>query len=66
MGNNSQVSTQRPDLLQDTDRAIAEGAVGGTAQAVGGPLAADGAIGKHFTEQGAVGGTVQENLGEKK
>lgn len=33
---------------------------------VGGPFAADGAVGKQFTEQGAVGGTVQENLGDKK
>jgi hypothetical protein len=33
---------------------------------VGGPFAADGAVGKQFTEQGAVGGTVQETLGEKK
>lgn len=42
-----------------------DGAVGGTAEKVGGPFASDGAIGKNFTEKGAVGGTIQENLGKK-
>lgn len=40
-----------------------EGAIGGTANAIGGPLAADGAIGKQFTTKGAVGGTVQDKMG---
>lgn len=40
-----------------------DGAIGGTADKVGGPLAADGAIGKHFTDRGAVGGAVQDHLG---
>lgn len=49
-----------------TDVDAAEGAVGSTAEAVGGPFSKDGAIGKHFNADGAVGGTVQENLGDKK
>ena len=36
------------------------GAVGGTAQAVGGPFDKQGMIGKHFTEGGSVGGTFQD------
>lgn len=39
------------------------GAIGGTANAIGGPLAADGAIGKQFTTQGAIGGSVQNAMG---
>jgi len=41
------------------DRTLAEGAIGGTAQSIGGPLAADGAIGRHFNADGALGGTAQ-------
>jgi len=37
-----------------------QGAVGGTAQKIGGPLDKSGAIGKHFNPDGAVGGTFQE------
>lgn len=33
------------------------------AQAIGGPLDKEGAIGKHFTESGSIGGSVQEHLG---
>ncbi len=36
------------------------------AQKVGGPFDKDGAIGKQFKPDGALGGTVQENLGDKK
>ncbi|KAM7211398.1 hypothetical protein V8F06_013222 [Rhypophila decipiens] len=43
-----------------------EGAIGGTAQAIGGPLAEDGIIGKRFTTEGIVGGTVQAAMGGKK
>lgn len=43
---------------------IAEGAIGGTAQAVGGPFSKDGAIGKQFTTQGTIGGTAQDKLGD--
>lgn len=42
----------------------AGGAIGGTANQIGGPLAADGIIGKQFTTGGAIGGTVQKNMGE--
>lgn len=45
---------------------IAEGAVGGTAQKIGGPFDKEGAIGKHFNADGTLGGTVQNNLGDKK
>lgn len=45
---------------------IENGALGGTAQAVGGPLDKDGVIGKQFTTDGVIGGTVQSALGGKK
>lgn len=40
------------------------GAIGGTAQKVGGPFSESGAVGKQFTTDGAVGGTVQNTLGQ--
>ncbi|KAK0636685.1 hypothetical protein B0T17DRAFT_480536 [Bombardia bombarda] len=40
-----------------------EGAVGGTAQKIGGPLDKEGVIGKQFTEHGSIGGTVQNLMG---
>ena len=40
-----------------------EGAVGGVGETVGGPLSKEGAIGKHFTDSGAVGGTIHDTLG---
>lgn len=43
-----------------------DGAIGGTAQKVGGPLAKDGMIGKQFTEDGSIGGTVQNAMGGSK
>ncbi|MCJ1249113.1 hypothetical protein MMC30_006336 [Trapelia coarctata] len=36
-----------------------DGAIGGTAQKVGGPLDKDGMIGKHFNADGAIGGAAQ-------
>jgi len=42
----------------------ADGAIGGTAEKVGGPFSKDGAIGKNFKADGAIGGTVHENLGK--
>jgi len=39
--------------------------IGGTAEQVGGVFASDGAVGKHFTDSGAVGGSVQQELGGK-
>ncbi|KAK4109731.1 hypothetical protein N656DRAFT_800644 [Canariomyces notabilis] len=40
-----------------------EGAIGGMAQKVGGPMDKEGMIGKQFTEQGSIGGTVQNMMG---
>ncbi|KAI1760512.1 hypothetical protein GGR53DRAFT_78415 [Hypoxylon sp. FL1150] len=40
-----------------------EGAIGGAAQKIGGPLAKDGAIGKQFNADGSIGGSVQNTLG---
>ena len=45
---------------------VAEGAIGGTAQKIGGPFDKEGVIGKQFKPDGALGGTVQETLGDKK
>lgn len=42
-----------------------DGAVGGTAQQIGGPFDKQGAVGKHFNADGALGGTVQDKLGGK-
>ncbi|KAF2092688.1 hypothetical protein NA57DRAFT_62212 [Rhizodiscina lignyota] len=41
-----------------------EGAVGGTAQKIGGPLDKDGMIGKQFKETGSIGGAVEDTLGK--
>jgi hypothetical protein len=49
-----------------TDICIAaEGAIGGTAQKIGGPLDKEGMIGKQFTTEGSIGGTVQNLMGGK-
>ena len=48
-----------------TDCSIAEGAIGGTAQKIGGPLDKEGMIGKQFTTEGSIGGKVQEMMGGK-
>ncbi|KAI2602331.1 hypothetical protein GGR54DRAFT_526820 [Hypoxylon sp. NC1633] len=40
-----------------------EGAIGDTAQKVGGPLSKEGIVGRQFTDKGSVGGTVQDTLG---
>ena len=45
---------------------LADGAIGGTAQKVGGPFDKEGAIGKNFNADGKIGGMVQENLASKK
>ncbi|KAI1816474.1 hypothetical protein GGS20DRAFT_223575 [Poronia punctata] len=42
------------------------GALGGTAQKIGGPLDKEGAIGKQFTTEGSIGGSVQNTLGGTK
>ena len=41
------------------------GAIGGTAQKIGGPLDEQGVIGKQFTKDGSIGGTAQSMLGDK-
>ncbi|GAB7366766.1 hypothetical protein MBLNU230_g0720t1 [Neophaeotheca triangularis] len=41
-----------------------DGAIGGTAEKVGGPFSSSGAVGKQFTEQGGIGGSVQSMLGQ--
>ncbi|KXJ91810.1 hypothetical protein Micbo1qcDRAFT_203860 [Microdochium bolleyi] len=67
---NSHLGTDKPKAF-DEQGAIGkqfteQGALGGAAQAVGGPLAKDGAIGKQFTTDGAIGGSVQNALGGTK
>lgn len=52
----------RITLTPDT----ADGAIGGTAQKIGGPLDQQGSIGQHFNADGKIGGMVQENLANKK
>ena len=44
---------------------LAEGAIGWTAQKIGGPLDKEGMIGKMFKQDGTLGGTVQGTLGDK-
>ncbi|KAL1845938.1 hypothetical protein Daus18300_014398 [Diaporthe australafricana] len=66
---NAHLGHDKPKVL-DADGAIGKqftetGAIGGTAQKIGGPLDKDGAIGKQFTTEGSIGGTVQDNLGGK-
>lgn len=43
----------------------ADGAIGGTAQKVGGPFDKDGIIGSNFTADGSIGGTVQKTVEKK-
>ncbi|KAL7627868.1 hypothetical protein AAE478_002063 [Parahypoxylon ruwenzoriense] len=40
-----------------------EGAIGGAAQKIGGPLDKEGIVGKQFTTEGSIGGSVQSALG---
>ena len=53
-------------MLTPAVRIQAEGAIGGTAQKIGGPLDKQGSIGQHFNADGKIGGMVQENLANKK
>ena len=59
-------STTAVVVLNAVDNFIDQGAIGGTAHKVGGPLDKEGAIGKQFTEQGSIGGIVQNALGGSK
>ena len=47
-------------------RCAADGALGGTAQKVGGPFDKQGSVGQHFNANGKIGGMVQKNLAENK
>ena len=47
----------------EADWMAAEGALGGIAQKIGGPLDKEGMIGKQFTTEGSIGGTVQNAMG---
>ncbi|KAI2632605.1 hypothetical protein GGS26DRAFT_82934 [Hypomontagnella submonticulosa] len=40
-----------------------EGAIGGTADKLGGPFSKEGVVGRQFTDKGSVGGTVQDTMG---
>ena len=42
----------------------ADGALGGTAQKVGGPFDKEGTVGKHFNADGKIGGAVQQKIAE--
>ena len=59
--------------FQDSRRAMTNpppltetGAIGQLGEKVGGPLSSDGVIGKQFTDQGAIGGAIQDTLGGNK
>ncbi|KAI0187330.1 hypothetical protein EV127DRAFT_149682 [Xylaria flabelliformis] len=43
-----------------------QGALGGMAQKIGGPLNKEGMIGKQFTTEGGIGGSVQNSMGGTK
>ncbi|KAH7320810.1 hypothetical protein B0I35DRAFT_477357 [Stachybotrys elegans] len=43
-----------------------KGAIGGTADKIGGPLSKDGLVGKQFTTEGSIGGTAQSIAGGQK
>lgn len=45
---------------------VADGAIGGTAQSIGGPFDQQGSVGQHFNADGKIGGMIQENLANKK
>lgn len=45
---------------------LEEGAIGGMGQSIGGPLDKEGVIGKQFTTEGAIGGTVESMMGGQK
>ena len=48
------------------DGKVEHGALGGTAEKVGGPFDKEGTIGKQFTTEGGIGGKVQDTLGGTK
>ncbi|KAK5128863.1 hypothetical protein LTR85_000196 [Meristemomyces frigidus] len=64
-------TTGNPGSLFDKSGSIGkqfttDGAIGGTAQSIGGPLDKNGMIGKQFTTGGSIGGAAQSMLGNDK
>lgn len=64
---NANVGLDRAKVF-DKDGAIGnafteEGAIGSTAQKIGGPFDKEGVVGKTFTTEGTIGGSVQQALG---
>jgi hypothetical protein len=49
-----------------TDTETENGALGGTAEKIGGPFDKDGVVGKQFTTEGSIGGSVQNAAGGQK
>ena len=48
------------------DTETENGAIGGTAEKIGGPFDKDGIVGKQFTTEGSIGGSVQNVAGGQK
>ncbi|KAH8666900.1 hypothetical protein BX600DRAFT_549885 [Xylariales sp. PMI_506] len=67
---NTQLGNDQPRALDENGpigkQFTEHGAIGGTAQKIGGPFDKDGMIGKQFTTGGAIGGTVQDAMGGDK
>ena len=57
------MNSRKSGMKSDSTAIQSEGAVGGVGETVGGPLSKEGAIGKHFTDSGAVGGIIHDTLG---
>lgn len=55
-------------VLQGCDTNICpdKGAIGGAAERIGGPFDKEGVVGKQFTTDGSIGGSVQSALGGQK
>lgn len=58
------VNRSRDHQRQALTSTIADGAIGQIGEKVGGPFSSQGSIGKQFTTEGSIGGTVQQNLGQ--
>lgn len=66
LASNSQVLSLSVTVNLDFNLSTENGAIGGTAQKIGGPFDKEGMIGKQFTTEGSIGGTVQNNMGGEK
>lgn len=53
-------------MLTRLSHCAEQGALGGAAQKIGGPLDKEGVIGKQFTTEGSIGGSVQNTMGGTK